>query len=188
MLSDYGSSGTEGNAYVAGNVSGNTGVNPNSVSNHTQWSIPGWATVIMQDACASTDFVLDYAGPCTRNVTDSAYVNSVSIVGCGGGRMQNPGIVQPKTTEKPSVVTISGIYPNPARSLVTVSMRAMQQDNVTLVITDITGKLIKQQQVNVAKGNNTIPVDVNSLVPGTYLLKLVCKSDCNTIVSKLIKL
>ncbi|MEI9912426.1 MAG: hypothetical protein WDO71_23915 [Bacteroidota bacterium] len=51
---------TGGKIYASGNVSGNSGVNPNNVSNvSTPWTV---ATVTTQDACTAASMVLAQAG------------------------------------------------------------------------------------------------------------------------------
>lgn len=177
--------------YASGNVSGNAGVTVDNVTNRAMMSIPGFAAVTTQSACDGAELVLANVGPNSRNADDLAYINAVILGGCGYGRMQNPGISvndPPKKPVQPVAVGIKGIYPNPARSVVNVVMTSAKQDQVTITVMDISGKLIKQQQVTAVAGISTIPVDVSALTPGTYFVKLVCKTNCETVVSKLIKL
>ncbi|TMI70512.1 MAG: hypothetical protein E6H09_16350 [Bacteroidetes bacterium] len=77
----YGST-PKGNAYVAGNVSGNTGVNPNSQSNHAEYAIASQYAVTTQDACTAAQLVLSQAGPRPLNSANLALVNSVALTGC----------------------------------------------------------------------------------------------------------
>jgi hypothetical protein len=86
------------------------------------------------------------------------------------------------------VLGIGGLYPNPASTLVNVMIDAPQRDNVTLLITDMGGKTVRQQQANVDVGSNTIPVDIAKLAGGTYLIKLTCQSsDCEISSAKFTK-
>ena len=87
--------------------------------------------------------------------------------------------------DKPIVLGIGGIFPNPASTLVNVMIDAPQKDNVTLLITDMAGRTVRQQQASVDVGSNTIPVDIAKLAGGTYLVKLTCQSlECETISAK----
>ena len=89
------------------------------------------------------------------------------------------------TGEKPAIMGIGNLYPNPANSLVNVIINAPKRDNLTLVVTDLNGKKVKQQLVNVDTGSNTIPVEISKLASGSYFVKLICQtSDCETAIGK----
>ncbi|MEI9910430.1 MAG: hypothetical protein WDO71_12635 [Bacteroidota bacterium] len=62
------------------------------------------------------------------------------------------------TGAKPLTLAIAGVFPNPANAEVNVIIDAPGRDNVTLVVTDIYGKNVKQRAANVETGSNTIPV------------------------------
>jgi hypothetical protein len=87
--------------------------------------------------------------------------------------------------DKPKMLSIGGLYPNPASSLVNVIIDAPSRDKLTLVVSDINGKMVKQQLVNVDIGSNTIPVEISNLAQGSYMVKLLCQSsDCETAAGK----
>ena len=89
------------------------------------------------------------------------------------------------TRDKPTVLGIGGLFPNPARETVNVIIDAPQKDKITIVVTDMGGKTVIQQQANVDLGSNTVPVTVGKLPSGSYLVKLLCQSsDCETATSK----
>jgi hypothetical protein len=79
------------------------------------------------------------------------------------------------------------VYPNPANSLLNVKVASPKADNVTFVITDMTGKVVIQQQKAVAGGDNLLQVDLRTLSQGSYLLKAICANGCETTVTKFIK-
>jgi hypothetical protein len=89
--------------------------------------------------------------------------------------------------EKPVSLTIDGLFPNPAISVVNVLIATPNKDRATLIITDVAGRIVEQKLVNVETGSNTIPVDISRLTPGTYLVKLVCERNCDGVVSKFVK-
>jgi hypothetical protein len=89
--------------------------------------------------------------------------------------------------DKPVSLTIDGLYPNPASTLVNVLIATPIKDKVTLVVTDIAGRKVIEQVVSIETGSNTIPVDINRLTNGTYLVKLVCSSNCESAVGKFVK-
>jgi hypothetical protein len=89
--------------------------------------------------------------------------------------------------DKPVILTIDGLFPNPANSLVNVLIAAPNKDKVTLVVTDIAGRKVIEQVVSVETGTNTIPVDINRLTNGTYMVKMICSSNCENAVGKFVK-
>ena len=89
--------------------------------------------------------------------------------------------------DKPTTLTIGGLFPNPANSVVNVLIAAPGTDRVTVLVTDIAGRTVAKQLVNVETGNNTIPVDISGLSNGTYMVKLVCSNNCETAVGKFVK-
>ena len=88
---------------------------------------------------------------------------------------------------KPALLAISSMFPNPAISQINVLLNAAVREKVTLVVMDATGKSVIQKIVNVEAGSNTVPVDISRLKSGNYLVKLVCSTDCETMVSKFVK-
>jgi hypothetical protein len=87
----YGST-PKGSAYVSGNVSGNSGVNPNSQSNHAEYSIPAQYAITMQDACTAAGLVIAQAGPSPRNKQDNDFVATVTLVNCAAAPVNNPPV------------------------------------------------------------------------------------------------
>lgn len=85
---DFNHEGGKAKGYVAGNVFGNKGINPNKLSNLSiAWPA---AAVTTQDACTAAALVLAQAGPRPLDVTDQSIINEVSLVNCPGGRNQLP--------------------------------------------------------------------------------------------------
>jgi len=88
---------------------------------------------------------------------------------------------------KPMSLSIGGLFPNPASTEISVLLDAPVKDKVTLLIIDAAGKTVLQKIVNIETGSNTIPVNIASLTNGSYLVKMVCNSNCETAVSKFVK-
>jgi hypothetical protein len=89
--------------------------------------------------------------------------------------------------DKPVTLMIDGLFPNPASTIVNVLIATPNKDKVTMLITDITGRTVIQQVVNVETGSSTIPVDISRLSNGTYMVKLVCSNNCEGLVGKFVK-
>lgn len=62
------------------------------------------------------------------------------------------------------------IYPNPTAGGLTIKLLQALESNSVLQITDITGRKLKQQNINA--GLVSIPVDVKMLLPGRYFIKI----------------
>lgn len=89
--------------------------------------------------------------------------------------------------EKPVILSIDGLFPNPAGAVVNVRIASPLKDRLAIVITDINGRVMVRQMANVETGSNTIPVDISRLAGGTYMTKLVCSSHCESAIVRFIK-
>jgi hypothetical protein len=102
------------------------------------------------------------------------------------GRTKMSGVVIVKST-KAAAITVSGIFPNPASSNINVMIDAPVKDNVTIIITDVSGRILKTQKAVINSGTNTFDVGIGEMASGMYMLKVICESNCETKVSKFIK-
>jgi hypothetical protein len=94
----------------------------------------------------------------------------------GNSKLSNIVLI---TRDKPTSLSLAGLFPNPTREKLNVIIETPQRDRVTVVVTDMTGKIVKQQLETVDVGSNTVLLDVARLASGSYLVKLVCQSgDC----------
>lgn len=77
------------------------------------------------------------------------------------------------------------IYPNPAKDKITITIDASNDKTCNITIVDVTGKLVfeKKNQLLI-KGNNTLDVNTQGLVDGTYFVKI--NSGSNSKTTKLI--
>jgi|GEM_PF-2141583 len=89
--------------------------------------------------------------------------------------------------DKPASLSIDGLFPNPAGSSVNMIIAVPGKDRVTILLTDMIGKILLQKVVEVETGSNTIPVDISRLNSGSYLVKLVCSNGFDAISAKFIK-
>ncbi len=120
-----------------------------------------------------------------NNVTGSRqYYRLRQVNFDGNSKLSNIVLIK---GDKPVSLTIDGLFPNPANSLVNVLIAAPNKDKVTMVITDIAGRTMLQKVVGIETGSNTIPVDISTLANGTYMVKLVCSSNCDRVVGKFVK-
>ncbi|MBK9400566.1 MAG: T9SS type A sorting domain-containing protein [Bacteroidetes bacterium] len=77
------------------------------------------------------------------------------------------------SNQSESNTTKMQVYPNPFQSTFTTQLVSETDESTTLKITDISGKLVHTQTVQITKGINTIKVDVNENLPsGIYILHI----------------
>jgi hypothetical protein len=88
---------------------------------------------------------------------------------------------------KPTILTMS-LFPNPSYYSVNVLINSPSHDEVTLLMTDINGKLVKKQSATIDVGSNTIPIDVSRLANGSYLITMVSKTSNRAATTKFVKL
>ena len=64
------------------------------------------------------------------------------------------------------------VYPNPVKNKLTVYVNAENSSRTELSMIDITGRTLLKQPVQINKGVNTISVNIPTLPPGTYIVKV----------------
>ena len=85
---------------------------------------------------------------------------------------------------KPVSLTLSNVYPNPAVNKITAAIESPVTGKVTMLITDMAGKVIGQKVAVLNVGDNLLDFDVAKLPSGSYLVKLICDNGCETSVRK----
>ena len=76
-------------------------------------------------------------------------------------------------SDKPVLITINGLFPNPASSIINMLIAAPGKDKVSVVVTDMSGRIMIQKSMNVETGSNTLPLNISALPGGNYFIKLV---------------
>ncbi|MGC4103439.1 T9SS type A sorting domain-containing protein [Ferruginibacter sp.] len=72
---------------------------------------------------------------------------------------------------KATQLKVESVYPNPANTMISLSITAPEKTKLTISFMDITGKKVLQKDINVEAGRNIIPVDISKLPNNTYVLK-----------------
>ncbi len=88
---------------------------------------------------------------------------------------------------KSNELMLSAIYPNPASKTLHVVINAPASQTAQLLITDLAGRSVQQQTINLQPGDNNLDVNVSTLAKGVYILKVVCADGCEAAVSKFVK-
>ena len=88
---------------------------------------------------------------------------------------------------QPNSLALSNVYPNPAKSNVNLVLAAPALTKVSVIVTDVAGKLMMQQAAQLLNGENRLSLNVNALPPGTYLIKAAGANGAKAAVSKFVK-
>ncbi len=65
------------------------------------------------------------------------------------------------------------LYPNPAYDHTTLEMNSDKNEDISLYIYDLTGRMVSTQNTRLIKGVNKIRIDLNRLNRGTYILRVI---------------
>lgn len=87
---------------------------------------------------------------------------------------------------KVDVLSITAIYPNPAKDQINLQIVSPTSERITLSITDMSGRVIQQQHIQLNKGENQMQFNLRSMSPGTYLLKGITDDGTNTTVQRFV--
>jgi hypothetical protein len=90
-------------------------------------------------------------------------------------------------SRKVTDITLSSLYPNPTERMLNLVITSPKAEKVTLVVADLTGKVVMQQPVQLVIGENKQILNVLRLSAGTYFIKAVCASGCETAVQRFVK-
>lgn len=66
----------------------------------------------------------------------------------------------------------TSLYPNPTSSVSVLTFETAHHGEVSVSISDISGKVVSSIMTNVVEGENTIELDMTSLLPGAYNVKI----------------
>ena len=87
---------------------------------------------------------------------------------------------------RPTVMALRSIFPNPASATASMIVDAPSAVKLTVLVTDMAGRNMVQQIVNVSEGSNTVSLNISSLQSGTYLLR-VMSEEGEVVTGKLVK-
>lgn len=76
-------------------------------------------------------------------------------------------VIKPRTSNTPVAIDVA-VRPNPVRSVLTVDLSNVAEQDLDIMLTDLTGVLVLKAYI--AAGTSAIDVDVSSLISGMYIL------------------
>ncbi len=102
------------------------------------------------------------------------------------GRSSLSNVVYIKGSKATSI-RITSVYPNPVINKLNLTVAAPSTERVTVMITDVTGKLIMQTTNQLKEGDNNLQLNVEGLAKGVYSLKVNCLNGCSSNILKFVK-
>lgn len=81
---------------------------------------------------------------------------------------------------------IGAIYPNPVKNQLTAIVNTLTNQKATISVSDLSGKILTQQNTLLNSGANTIHINVQHLSTGNYIIKVIDASGV-TAVTKFVK-
>jgi hypothetical protein len=124
---------------------------------------------------------------------DTLYANSGTCFSCHGGEMAASSHIytatQPLSTSSSLAARVVNskiaaaltdsrandqimLYPNPVRDLLTATIVTGVTGNSRILICDMQGRTVLQQQILIQNKNTSVQMAVGGLAPGMYLMKL----------------
>jgi len=79
------------------------------------------------------------------------------------------------------------IYPNPVADNLNIDLNASEASEGIVKITDIQGKEALISRLDIGKGGNHFDLDISSLKPGIYFVKVICENNTVYPISKITK-
>ena len=113
------------------------------------------------------------------NVVPGLHVNEMHIIGLlhdadNSGEILNAGTVDaPVSIKEIDALNFSAnVYPNPTSDFATISLSLQEAGNVSIDITDVSGKVVKTNHYGSLAGDQNFILDGTELATGMYLVKI----------------
>ena len=77
------------------------------------------------------------------------------------------------------------VFPNPAKEQITVEYTSENEGNLTIIVTDVAGKIMAENKVEMTEGINQIPLSINGFLNGFYFISI--KNNDKNAVARFVK-
>jgi Pregnancy-associated plasma protein-A/Secretion system C-terminal sorting domain/Fibronectin type III domain len=98
--------------------------------------------------------------------SSSCYSLSIAIT---SSTVRNDG----SATDAESEISMFSVRPNPVTNIATIDLNLEKEQQATINLLDISGRLIFTNQFEATKSNNSIPLDMSNLNNGMYLIQVL---------------
>jgi hypothetical protein len=129
--------------------------------------VSNWAAIAEQKAQGNSSALVKYTTTDENPLAISYY--RLKMVDFDGKTQYSNVVTIVRETGK---FGISALYPVPTDKTATLEFEATQDQNVMVTMTDMTGRLLSQQNIGAKKGLNTFTINAADLPQGVYILSL----------------
>ncbi len=86
----------------------------------------------------------------------------------------------------PQSISSFSAYPIPTKEKLFIHVNSEDQQNVEFTLIDLNGKMVFSKKATLVAGDNMVSIDINNIMPGSYILQLKGKENISSIkVSKM---
>jgi GEVED domain/Secretion system C-terminal sorting domain len=142
------------------------------------------ATIASKAAYGNSSATLQYQYTDNKPLLDNNYYRLKQIDFNGNFTYSSIVVVK---GDKIASLKVTDCYPNPANRDVNLIVTSPIEDKITLVVTDVTGKVLQRNQTGLLAGNNKVKLDVSTLNSGMYFIKILCSKACEVGTVKFFK-
>lgn len=132
----------------------------------------------------SSSSTLNYQYTDSKSLGENVYYRLVQVDKDGHTSYSNIVLIK---GDKAKSLRLSAIYPNPARNYLNLIVSSPVNNQINVMITDITGKTVKKQAFSIVDGGNNLDMNITKLPAGSYFVKAICNNGCETSISKFVK-
>lgn len=111
---------------------------------------------------------------------DWVYIDEVLITGCSNAARQSAPTIAPAVEEKilaKAEISKVNLFPNPTHNDLNVEFSSNADMEVQMFITDMNGKMVQQNQMEVVKGKQQVNLQTAQLNAGVYILHIISKEE-----------
>jgi hypothetical protein len=115
--------------------------------------------------CANTTGTLTYNRPNIKfTFKNSSTPNVVS------GKQEEVENSDAVSSARMQSISNVGLFPNPANTNISIDFSVKEDKEITLIIFDLTGRIVMENKFSVSRGENSVNLDVSSLEQGNYIV------------------
>jgi len=135
-----------------------------------------WTTVHMTNVTSNYwNENFRYKFEFTSNGGNNIYLDDINIYsGAPSDNLIVAGIDE-------TAFTAVNLYPNPADEELNVSFQAINNEKMTIVLTDLTGKIIQTNIIQANEGENLVMLNTSDFAKGVYFVNLISGTSRTTL-------
>ena len=122
---------------------------------------------------ACTNYEWRVSATCPSGTSAYTAVNYFTTTGCGASPMPYDNLTEnSKTNNADNAPLLLTIEPNPANNYAELLYSSNLNTNVSLIISDVMGKIISNETKEITEGDNKIMLDITNLQSGYYIVMI----------------